>query len=167
MPEPCRSHARVGPPPIFDRGETAPARRARAPARSRRAHASCGIAQTYDFRPLRRVARTMPLACSRGPATDFRPRRNRAGEARTCSCTVQMGACERWDTDSDCADLRFSTLAPRCRSHARVGARPILDGMLEGTRSGSERNRRECINLCASTPRARHRCNWANASQGV
>ena len=34
--------------------------------------------------------------------------------ARTCSCTVETGACERWDS----ADLRFSTLAPRCPNHA-------------------------------------------------
>ena len=34
--------------------------------------------------------------------------------ARTCSCTVETGACERWYS----ADLRFSTLAPRCPNHA-------------------------------------------------
>ncbi len=41
--------------------------------------------------------------------------------ARTCSCTVETGACERWDS----ADLRFSTLAPRCSNHAAcmLGAR--------------------------------------------
>ena len=135
---------------FFVGSETAPARRAGAPARSRRARASGGIAQTYDFRPLRRVARTMPLACSRGRGTDFRPRRNRAGEARSCSCTVETGACERWDS----ADLRFSTLAPRCRSHARVGARRFSTEFSRG-RVVDPRGTEENVQLCAPLPHVR------------
>ena len=133
-----------------------PARRPRPAGRCWDRHGRDGrvravvIAQTYDFRPLRRVARTMPLACSRGRGTDFRPRRNRAGEARSCSCTVETGACERWDS----ADLRFSTLAPRCRSHARVGARRFSTEFSRG-RVVDPRGTEENVQLCAPLPHVR------------